>query len=171
MPFIYPLYNNVLKYPRILRGAALPVALIDDIDLLAAELISLLSFLIDIEEKQPKPKPRLPWLFKSLPHGLMRMKESQSTAPPPLPHEEKGISSPTSTNGKRLEAVAARSNLTSVSSKGSRLLQRILSPEIIFAVRLAVLGVALFAVNVSKTTVKTYMDNAGVVALLLGQVG
>lgn len=171
MPFIYPLYNNVLKYPRILRGATLPVALIDDIDLLATELISLLNFLIDIEEKQPKPKARLPWLFKSLPHGLMRMKESQSTAPPPLPHEEKGISSPTSTNGKRLEAVAARSNLTSVSSKGSRLFQRILSPEIIFAVRLAVLGVALFAVNVSKTTVKTYMDNAGVVALLLGQVG
>jgi len=171
VPAIYPLSNNVLKYPRILRGAALPVALMDDIDLLATELISLLSFLSDIEEKQPKPKPRLPWLFKSLPHGLMRTKESQSTAPSPLPHEEKGISSPTSTNGECLEAVAARSNPTSVSSKDSRLLQWILAPEIIFAVRIAVLGVAIFAVNVSKTTVKTYMENAGVVALLLGQVG
>ena len=158
-------------YPRILRGATLPVALIDDIDLLATELISLLSFLIDIEEKQPKPKPRLPWLFKSLPNGLMRTKESQSTAPSPLPREEKGISSPTSTKGERLEAVAAQPNLTSDSRKNSRLLQWILAPEIIFAVRMAVLGVALFAVNVSKTTVKTYMDNAGVVALLLGQVG
>jgi hypothetical protein len=148
------------------------MALMDDIDLLATELTSLLSFLIDIEEKQPKPKPRLPFLFfKSLPHGLVPTKESQSTDPTPLPHEEKGISSPTSTNSECLEAVAARSNLTSVSSRDPRLLQRVLSPEIIFAVRIAVLSVALFAVNVSKTTVKTYVDNAGVVALLLGQVG
>ena len=156
---------------RISRGAALPVALMDDIDLLATELASLLSFLIDIEEKQPKPKPRLPCLFKSSPHGLVRTKESQSTAPSSLPCEEKDISSPTPTNGDRLEAVAARSNFASVSSEKSRLLQWILAPEIIFAVRVAVLGVALFAVNVSKTTVKTYMENAGVVALLLGQVG
>lgn len=168
VPFIDVPYNDVLKYPRILSGVALPMALMDDIDLLATELTSLLSFLIDIEEKQPKPKARLPCLFESLPHGLEQTKESHSTDPLPVSHEEKGISSPTSTNGESLKAVAARFTL---SNRDSRLLQRILAPEIIFAVRMAVLGVALFAINVSKTTVKTYMDNTGVVALLLGQVG
>ena len=171
VPPIYLLYNDVLKYLRILRGAVLPMALMDDIDLLATELTSLLSFLIDIEENQPKPKPRLPRLFKSLPHESVRTKESQSINPKPLSHEEKSISSPTSTVGKRLKSVAARSDLTSVSNRDSRLLQWILAPEIIFAIRVAVLSVAFFAVNVSKTTVKTYLNNSGVVALLLGQVG
>ena len=154
-----------------LRGAVLPMALMDDIDLLATELTSLLSFLIDIEEKQPNPKPRLPCLFKSTPHESVRTKVSQSTIPSPLSHEEKSISSPTSTIGKPFKDVAtARSDLTSVSSRHSRLLQWILAPEIIFAIRVAVLSVAFFAVNVSKTTVKTYMNNSGVIALLLGQV-
>jgi len=136
----------------IFRGAILPMALMDGIDLLATELISLLSYLIDIEENQPKPKPRFPRLFG-------RMKKIQPTNSLPSP------------NSKQLKGSAAQPNLTSSPRRDSQLLQWILAPETIYAVRTATLSVALFAVNVSKTTVGTYMPNSGVVALLLGQVG
>ena len=140
------------------------MALMDDIDLLATELISLLSYLVDIEENQPKPKPRLPRPF-------VRTKEIQSTNTSSLlPEEENDIPSPTPANGKWSKPLETQSNLTSIPPRDSRLLKWILAPETIYAVRTATLSVALFAVNVSKTTVKTYMLNSGVIALLLGQV-
>lgn len=137
----------------------------DDIDLLATELISLFSYLIDIEEKQPKPKPRLPRPFE-------RTKEIRSINPSPLLRkEENDVSSPTSANGQWLKGLEREYNHASIPRRHSRLLEWILAPETIYAVRTATLSAALFAVNVSKRTVGAYMLNSGVVALLLGQVG
>lgn len=54
-------FSHMLTLGR--RRVAIALSLMDNIDLLATELEGIITFLLDIEEREPKPIPHLPRVF------------------------------------------------------------------------------------------------------------
>jgi hypothetical protein len=158
----------------------------DNIDCLANELKSFLTFIIEIEAREPKPRPRLPGFFHK------KKKEKLEKELPPIPAPSFFPPKTSTYRDVRLPAMSrslgdyslsqsekTSSQLPSSSPypsnfsparKSTRVIAWFVAPETIFAFRIAFLTLAFYVFGVSKKTAKIYIENNGIFALLLGQV-
>jgi len=158
----------------------------DNIDCFANEIKSFLTFIIEIEAREPKPRPRLPHLFRKQKQEILEKEIPPTPGPPFLPTKTStyrdvrlpGISrslddyslSPSEKALQRSSGLPYFSNRSSPAKKSTKLIGWLSAPETIFAFRVAFLSLAFFVIGVSSKTVKIYIEHNGFFALLLGQV-
>ena len=159
----------------------------DNIDCLATELKSFLTFIIDIEAREPKPRPRFPGLFCKKRQEKLEKELPPAPAPsffPPqtstyrdvrLPAMSRSLGdyslspSEKTSSSQHLSGLPYPSNF-SPARKSTRVIAWFVAPETIFAFRIAILTHTFYVFGISKKTAKLYIANNGILALLLGQV-
>ncbi|KAF8972547.1 hypothetical protein BDZ97DRAFT_1913042 [Flammula alnicola] len=167
------------------RESAIVLTYMDNIDVCSTELLVFLSFLINIEEGEPKPVPRLPRIlrtfFSTFSKGNPKEEPARSITPStPLHEEEKDSETPIKTtpttstyrvsSGRPTATPSPSQACTSTRKQRSRRILRWLSaPETIYALRVGILSVALFTLGVCKTTTGVYNSYTGLIATLLAQ--
>ncbi|KIM39018.1 hypothetical protein M413DRAFT_29592 [Hebeloma cylindrosporum] len=166
--------------------SALALSLMDNIDCLANELKSLLTFIIEIEAREPKPMPRLPGFFRKRKQEKSEKQLPPTPAPsffPPktstyrdvrLPAMSRSLGDSSSSPSEKSSSSQHPSGLPypsnfSPARKNTRVIAWFVAPQTIFAFRVAFLTLVFYVFGVSKKTTKFYMENNGMFALLLGQ--
>ncbi|KAF8952696.1 hypothetical protein BDZ97DRAFT_2083222 [Flammula alnicola] len=167
------------------RESAIVLTYMDNIDVCSTELFAFLSFLINIEEGEPKPVPRLPRIlrtfFSKFSKSNPKEEPARSITPStPLHEEEKDLETPIKTtpttstylvsSGRPTATPSPSQACTNTRKQRSRRILRWLSaPETIYALRVGILSVALFTLGVCKTTTSVYTSYTGLIATLLAQ--
>ena len=156
----------------------------DNIDCLANELKLFLSFIIEIEAREPKPRPRLPGFFRKKTQEIVEKELPLTPFFPtktstyrdvrlPAVSRSLGEHSPSpsekTSSSKHPSGLPYPSNF-SPARKSTRMIAWLVAPETIFAFRITFLTLAFYSFGVSRKVAKLYLENNGVFALLLGQV-
>ena len=154
----------------------------DNIDCLANELKSFLTFIIEIEACEPKPRPRLPGFFWKKKQEKIEPAPAPSFFPPKtsthrdlrIPAMSRSLGdyslSPSEKTSSQHPSGLPYPSSFSPARKSTRVIAWFVAPETIFAFRIAFLTLAFYVFGVSKKTAKLYIENNGIFALLLGQV-
>ena len=157
----------------------------DNIDCLANELKLFLTFIIEIEAREPKPRPRLPGFFRKKTQEKVE-KELPPTPTPSffprktstyrdvrLPAMSRSLGEYSPSSSEKTSSSQHPSGLPYPSTparRSTRMIAWLVAPETIFAFRIAFLTLAFYSFGVSRKIAKFYLENNGVFALLLGQV-
>lgn len=159
----------------------------DNIDCLANELKFFLTFIIDIEAREPKPRPRLPSFFRKKKQEKVEKELPPIPAPsffPPktstyrdvrLPAMSRSLGDYSLSQSEKASSPQHPSGLPYPSNfpparRCTRAIAWFIAPKIIFAFRIAFLTLVFYVFGVSKKTAKLYIENNGIFALYLGQV-
>jgi hypothetical protein len=146
----------------------------DTIESLSTNTASLLSFLIEIEDRYPKPVPRVPGLLRSIlrrpKHTPVDALHSPPTLPMALSPEEEESQITGAVPPKDDTAIASLPLVSRATRKRPKLLAWLASPQTIYAFRVAFLSIALYSLGLCKKTASTYFSYGGFVSTILAQV-
>lgn len=167
------------------RNCATVLSFLANLDFMENEIFALLSFLVEIEHREPKPIPRLPACFSRSP----KVKGEFEPALRYLNHAEPQVlhNAPTGINFSKelplppvLDDVSSSgfsklSLLKNARGEPNQVMKRIRdalrSPIFFYAVKLSIVALILWVPVVFQPVTNIYLTTSGFMALILGIVG
>ncbi|PPR08040.1 hypothetical protein CVT24_010839 [Panaeolus cyanescens] len=158
------------------RNCATVLSFLANLDFMENELFALLSFLVEIEHREPKPIPRLPACFTRVPRpkgefepALRYLDHAEPRVPTsvskelPLPPTLENVSSSGFSRLSLLKNARGEHNKTIKAVKNA-----LRSPTFFYAAKLSVVALILWIPVVFQPVTNIYLTTSGFMALILG---